>query len=535
MNGPELKRGDRVDDRYVLKEFLGSGSFGEVWLAEDEVLGIDIAVKLYLILDESGQEEFKEEYKITSNLNHQNLLTTNFYSVWGHRPFLTMKYCSHGSASSLGGNIDEQEIWKFIRDVANGLSYLHKQEPPIIHQDIKPANILVDDQGTYLITDFGISKKLRSTMRKQSKRKVEQGAIAYMGPERFLAEPMTVKASDIWSLGVSIFELATNELPFMGQGGGMLNYGAALPKLDPKRFSANLNDVMQRCLKKDTWERPTAEQLAAYADYVIKGGDLPFEKWVKNGGNPTPVPVWKKALKIAGISALSVLVILLIIGFLADDDQEAERIHQHYTNLSAMCASDISNGSAQNLSSLIEAGNLLDSLRWYRTEYSALFEKSVNNVDSLSAMLDRKLSEAQAAWLRTAKAQISVPDYGPAIEYLHNVMLLGDNSEAQRELSQLAGTYASANMIVKDATVNGDILNIKYDGLNMSGDSASQLVVVYTIFSGYDTESGIKGQATLPLTSGKDNSVSIRINGTPAEGQNHVHLAEKDAIFYKNY
>ena len=284
----ELQKGTEVAGRYVLKECKGSGSFGEVWLAKDKVLDIDVAIKLYISLDQKGQDEFKDEYKVAYGLNHQYLLTTHFYGVWEHRPYLIMKYCSQGSAANLAGSISENRIWKFIHDVASGLEYLHTQDPPIIHQDIKPANILIDEQGNFLITDFGISKKMRTTMRKQSKRAMESGAIAYMGPERFLANPMAVMASDIWSLGASVYELATDELPFMGQGGGMLNAGAFMPVLE-SQWSRNLNKVMQLCLAKETWDRPVAQDLAAYADLMLKGENLSWEEW-KNGGGKPPKP-----------------------------------------------------------------------------------------------------------------------------------------------------------------------------------------------------------------------------------------------------
>lgn len=103
-----------------------------------------------------------------------------------------------------------------------------------------------------------------------------------MGPERFSKEPIAVKASDIWSLGVSIYELTTNDLPFMGQGGGMLNVGAEIPNLDTAKWSSNLNDVMRRCLSKNTWDRPTAEELAEYSKLVMNGD--------KRRGKPKPTP-----------------------------------------------------------------------------------------------------------------------------------------------------------------------------------------------------------------------------------------------------
>lgn len=266
----ELKISTKVKDRYVLKEYKGSGSFGEVWLAHDEVLDSDVAIKIYISLDPRGVEEFKSEYITTQGISHPNLLTTTYFDVWEQRPYLVMKYCAKGSSSSQAGKMDEYALWQFIHDVAAGLRYLHNMPEPIIHQDIKPDNILVDDNDRYLITDFGISKKIRSTMRKQSKRAVGAGATAYMGPERFEADPSPVKASDIWSLGVSIYELATGELPFSGLGGGMQKNGAEMPSLDNK-WSKDMNMVMQSCLAKEPWDRPTAQQLEEYSDDILKG------------------------------------------------------------------------------------------------------------------------------------------------------------------------------------------------------------------------------------------------------------------------
>ncbi len=267
----ELTQGIKISDRYTLLEYKGSGSFGEVWLAHDDVIDEQVALKIYVSLDPRGIEEFKTEYKTTINISHSCLLTPNYFDVWEHRPFLVMKYCSNGSAASKIDNITEQELWQFIHDVAAGLAYLHTQPDPIIHQDIKPDNILIDDSGRYLLTDFGISKKLRSTIRKQSGRSTGAGAVSYMGPERFEADSTPIKASDIWSLGVSIYELAMGELPFSGMGGVMLKNGAELPALVGEQWSNDLNKTMQLCLAKAPWDRPTAEQLEKYADAKLRG------------------------------------------------------------------------------------------------------------------------------------------------------------------------------------------------------------------------------------------------------------------------
>ncbi len=313
-----------IDNRYILKQFKGRGSFGEVWLAYDNELDIEVAIKLYISLDQNGQDEFKSEYKVVFGLIHQNLLTAQHYGVWDHRPYLIMKYCSRGSAYNLAGNItDEKDIWRFIHDVSAGLKYLHGLETPIVHQDIKPENILIDEQGTYLITDFGVSLKLRSTLRKQSKRSAESGAIAYMGPERFLKDPIAVKASDIWSLGVSIYEMATGELPFCGQGGGMLNAGAEIPDLDTSKWSKNLNEVMRACLAKDTWERPTAEKLEDYSRLMLNG-NTPVLSQPTDCDKSNESTDSKKSDKIVAFGFIGgiALLFIIILNFTTTDDSK---------------------------------------------------------------------------------------------------------------------------------------------------------------------------------------------------------------------
>lgn len=260
----DLKVGDKIKDRYELVKFLGSGSFGEVWLAHDLMTGREVALKIYLSLDPAGIEEFQREYSNTIDLSSPYLLTPEYFDVFHRRPFLVMKYCERGSSSKLVGNISEEQLWAFIEDVAKGLDVLHSQSDPIVHQDIKPDNILIDNNGRFLITDFGISKRLRATMRRQSKRDVSSGAMPYMAPERFDSNPRLTTASDIWSLGASIYELATGELPFSGFGGAMQRNGAEIPILD-RDYSSSLNEIMQICLNSSALQRPTANNLYNWA------------------------------------------------------------------------------------------------------------------------------------------------------------------------------------------------------------------------------------------------------------------------------
>ena len=271
-----------IKGRYRLLEERGRGSFGEVWRARDEVTEAEVAVKIYIALDKQGLKEFTEEFKVANGLNHPNLLHADYYDICENRPFIVMPYCPE-SAVSLVGKMDEGRAWKFLREVSAGLAYLHGKD--IVHRDIKPDNIMQDREGNFLISDFGISTRMRSTLRRNSTREMSQkdiaGTIGYMAPELFSKKPEAVKATDIWAMGASLYELLSGELPFMGQGGVMQLHGAEAPELEGT-YSKDLQGVLESCLARDTWERPTAEQLQSYAEAKLRG-ETPARPWESGG------------------------------------------------------------------------------------------------------------------------------------------------------------------------------------------------------------------------------------------------------------
>ena len=252
-------------NRYKLRKLLGRGGFSEVWLANDEWTNLDVAVKVYAPgqgMDENGLKDFCKELSNVYNLNHTNLLKHQHVDSWEGMPYLIMPYCEKGSCYTQVGKFTEEKAWKLIGDVASGLAYLHAQE--IIHQDIKPDNILIDNNGNYVITDFGISVQARSTLRKSSRQASSGGTTAYMAPERFSRDAAPVKASDIWSLGATVYELITGRMPFGEVGGGMQRGGADIPTINAK-ITPSLRQTIIRMLAEDPWERPTASLLADWA------------------------------------------------------------------------------------------------------------------------------------------------------------------------------------------------------------------------------------------------------------------------------
>jgi serine/threonine protein kinase len=248
-------------DRYRLIQLLGHGGYSEVWLAEDTQADMKVALKIFAPgkgLDDKGVELFKNEFKLVFNLNHPNLLRPMHFDVYERMPYLIMSYYEQGSSIRLAGTIDEQTAWKFLHDVAGGLAYLHETDPPVIHQDIKPDNVLLGGNQSFLITDFGISSKAQNTLR-QSIASAASGAgtKAYMAPERFTMGYKPIKASDIWSLGASLYELMTGDPPFLEHGGSVQREDTVISDMSAK-WSPELNRIITACLQFQTWLRPTA-------------------------------------------------------------------------------------------------------------------------------------------------------------------------------------------------------------------------------------------------------------------------------------
>lgn len=319
----KLSENTTFADRYQFQRLLGRGGFSEVWLAVDKMTNLEIAVKVYAPgqgMDTDGMKDFCKELSQVYNLNHTNLLKPQHVDNWEGMPYLVMTYCPKGSCHRQIGTMTEDQIWKMLHDVASGLAYLHEQG--IIHQDIKPDNILIDPMGNYVITDFGISVQSRSTLRKSMNIASGSGTTAYMGPERFSSDPTPLKASDIWSLGATAYELLTGNAPFGEIGGGMQKGGADLPTIK-QDISPELRMALSKMLALETWDRPSAEQLVKWSE---NPHNIDFKESGNSGSRPTviqtpiskPQPPIKSAPRKKGwLIGIIVAVILAICGGIA--------------------------------------------------------------------------------------------------------------------------------------------------------------------------------------------------------------------------
>ena len=450
-------------DRYRLIEMKGRGSFGEVWLARDEHLDMEVAIKVYIALDDRGVAEFKSEYKTTFGLNHPNLLHANHFDQFEKRPYLVMPYCP-GAATDYIGNIDENTLWHFLRDVAAGLEYLHNAE--IVHHDIKPDNVLIDTEGDFLITDFGISKKMRSTFRRNSMRQMEEnatgGSISYMGPEMFGPHPESVKATDIWALGATLYEMCEGELPFFGQGGGMQLNGAAIPDLRGN-YSDDVKQIVQMCLAKDPWDRPMASQLREYAQAKMDGqtladfggsgytsggsgytsggsgytsGDGGYPSGggqvypSGNGGLEPDEPVGKKKSKVGlwsgGIAAVVVMAIILVIMLKPQEDPELIQARENiptYLEKVESCQKHINAGEYGDYQPLLTAKAELKEVKRLEDQGKDYMAETYNQYTKLNRQLDSKCNAVGREYENLAHGLVGLDDQ-QALEYFEIVKKL---------------------------------------------------------------------------------------------------------------
>ena len=215
--------------RYELLQRVGRGGFSEVWKALDMRSGVEVAIKVFRQQDSEGIALCREEYLKTFDFQHPNILTPFHFDVSDDRTYIVMKFLNGGTLADHLGNLNAAKVEDLIRQLGSALKYLHSRPVPVIHGDIKPDNILIDENGNYFLTDFGISTKLiqrfTETLRADSIVDSSKGVtpMAYRSPESFKYKNWefnkTGPFSDIWSAGVTVYQAIYNSLPFNGEGG----------------------------------------------------------------------------------------------------------------------------------------------------------------------------------------------------------------------------------------------------------------------------------------------------------------------------
>ena len=212
-----LSKGQKINDRYEIIKNIGEGGMANVYLAQDTILDRKVAVKVLrgdLASDDKFIRRFQREALSVSNLSHPNIVEVYDVGEEDGNHYIVMEYIEGKTLKQLlkkRESLTLTEVIDIMTQLTDGISHAH--ESYIIHRDIKPQNIMIEDDGRIKITDFGIAMALNATQLTQTNSVM--GSVHYLPPEQASGKGATVK-SDIYSLGILMYELLTGNVPFKG-------------------------------------------------------------------------------------------------------------------------------------------------------------------------------------------------------------------------------------------------------------------------------------------------------------------------------
>lgn len=212
-----IMKGQKINDRYQIIKSIGEGGMANVYLAYDTILDRDVAVKVLrgdLSNDEKFVRRFQREALNASSLSHPNIVEVYDVGDDNGQYFIVMEYIEGKNLKDLikkRGKLTVTEVVDIMSQIADGLSVAH--DSYIIHRDIKPQNIMILENGMVKITDFGIAMAMNATQLTQTNSVM--GSVHYLPPEQASGKGSTLK-SDIYSMGILMYELLTGVLPYRG-------------------------------------------------------------------------------------------------------------------------------------------------------------------------------------------------------------------------------------------------------------------------------------------------------------------------------
>lgn len=273
--------------------FIGSGASGSVHLAVYKPTNLTVAVKSINIYDKDKRKQFKNDLKVLSD-NDCHFLVKFYGAFFGEGSVkLVLEYMNLGSLdnvikkvknklssenvnftnSPVSPFIPEAVLSKITQQMLNGLLHLHKKKRQL-HRDIKPANILINTDGLVKLTDFGIARSLDNAAGLSN---TFVGTKSYMSPERILGEEYSF-SSDIWSLGLIVYEMATGQFPYNFSKVYIEHVESILKDPEPTLpddgvYSLELQNFITRCLKKNPKERDSVVELCCHP-WILKYSEM---------------------------------------------------------------------------------------------------------------------------------------------------------------------------------------------------------------------------------------------------------------------
>lgn len=274
-----LREGDIFADRYRIDSILGKGGMGIVLKAHDRQLDEDVALKVIRPehdLTEGFLDQLKQEIKLARKISHRFVLRTHDFGESQGIPFVSMEYLKGVTLKQLlddRGVLPLSLVLRIGRQVAEGLEAAHAEG--VVHRDIKPLNVLFDNRGDAKLMDFGLAAPVAAKGTNEDGQVF--GTPRYMAPEQVRGERVDPR-TDLYALGIMLFELATGEAPFQAPGiTDLLRQHLNAPIPDPRSHEAELppafGSLVQRLMAKRIEDRPaSAGEVAESLKLIAAGG-----------------------------------------------------------------------------------------------------------------------------------------------------------------------------------------------------------------------------------------------------------------------
>src|SRR5437016_13475253 len=307
--------GQMVFGRYKLVKVLGRGGMGIVWLAHDEELERDVALKFLpdlMIQDRALLDQLKHETKRCLELTHPHIVRIYDFIHDERSGCISMEYVDGETLSNLRAEKEQKvfephEIAGWMSQLCDALDYAHDRAK-VIHRDLKPANLMVNQRGDLKVSDFGIARSLGDSVSRLTMEQGRSGTLVYMSPQQLGGERGT-HLDDIYSLGASVYELLTSKPPFYSGNVDRQICERVAPSMTERRKELDIEpalvpqdweDAVAACLAKDPSRRPqSAVEVAQRLELA------PAQARIRSA--PGKISN-RKALLVGGIAALCVLL-----------------------------------------------------------------------------------------------------------------------------------------------------------------------------------------------------------------------------------
>ena len=308
---------------YQIQKLLGAGGMGEVYLARDNKLDRMIALKIlpwHFLADADRIARFRREARALSSLNHPNLITIYEVGEANGFHFIATEFIEGQTLSSLRSKLSLKELLSIVAQVAEALAAAHQSG--IVHRDIKPDNVMVRPDGYVKVLDFGLVKLMEITSGRidaaNTELGVAMGTLSYMSPEQAAGEPVDHR-TDIWSLGVVLYELVTRQKPFSGDSrqatiNAILSADPVEPSVLNPNLPSELDQVLTKALEKDRELRyQTASDFRADIRRVLRTIDSSPSSG--SGRTRVPIPTRFRGWMLWAAAAVVLLVAVAVGGW----------------------------------------------------------------------------------------------------------------------------------------------------------------------------------------------------------------------------